>query len=35
MANNNETIGISAEFALCLLFNLSESLERHRIDGDA
>jgi len=30
--NNNETIGISAEFALCLLFNLSESLERHRID---
>ena len=34
MANNNETIGISAEFALCLLFNLSESLERHRIDLD-
>jgi len=30
--SNNETIGITAEFALCLLFNLSESLERHRID---
>lgn len=31
---NNETIGITAEYALCLLFNLPVELERDRIDFD-
>ena len=29
---NNETIGMTAEFVLCLLFNIPNSIERHRWD---
>ena len=31
---NNETIGMTAEFVLCLLFNIPNSIERHRWDAN-
>lgn len=29
---NNETIGMTGEFVLCLLFNISNNIEKHRWD---
>ena len=31
---NNETVGMTGEFVICLLFNIKNSIERHRWDTE-